>query len=198
MVAPKRKIRPLSPREIQFAENLLSGMNQTEALQAAAPDLAKRWKITSLHVKASIMSRDPRIQEYLKTELELRAQLRRTKDHDLLTRVEKRALFAKVARGNLIDWPIRLRAAQLDNAMTGDLVLRVEQELTLGTILKNLTPTTGILSEEPRLVFSPRKISHPVDPVTADASSTPAVVATAGQRPPGPLDAPPRTRTYQE
>jgi len=156
--------RALSPREIAFAENLLGGMNQTEALSKAAPELVKRWKTKSLTGRASSMSRDPRIREYIKKELDHRADMRRLREDQVLTRMEKRGLLAKCARANSVDWSQRLTAVKVDNEMSGDAMVRVEGEVTLGVILAAISGTTGLLRDDERAALAPgmRTVSTPL------------------------------------
>lgn len=168
--------RALSPREIAFAENLLGGMNQTEALSKAAPELVKRWKTKSLTGRASAMSRDPRIREYIKKELDHRADMRRLREDQVLTRMEKRGLLAKCARGNGIDWSQRLTAVKVDNEMSGDAMVRLEGEVTLGVILRAISGTTGLLRADEQAALSAPGMRTVNTPLTETPDEPPDVV----------------------
>jgi hypothetical protein len=146
--------RRLSPREIAFAENLLAGMNNTEALSKAAPELAKRWATRSITQRGSKMAADPRIREYIKTELDLRAATRRLREDQVLTRMEKRGLLARCARANNVEWSQRLTAVKVDNEMSGDAMVRVEGEVTLAVILAAIAGTTGLLRDDEQAALS--------------------------------------------
>jgi hypothetical protein len=199
--------RALSPREIAFAENLLGGMNQTEALSKAAPELVKRWKTKSLTGRASSMSRDPRIREYIKKELDHRADMRRLREDQVLTRMEKRGLLAKCARSNGIEWAQRLTAVKVDNEMSGDSMVRVEGEVTLGVILAAISGTTGLLRDDERATLTPAQNANAaaviLEDEQADAVLGPlandfAAVGTNGHSPKKNGVARGATRVYQE
>lgn len=149
-----RQKRALSPREVAFAENLLAGMNQTEALSKAAPELVKRWATRSLSQRASKMAADPRVRAYIKDELDRRAEMRRLREDQVLTRMEKRGLLAKCARANGVEWSQRLTAVKVDNEMSGDSMVRVEGEVTLGVILAAISGTTGLLRDDEQAALS--------------------------------------------
>ena len=171
-----RQKRALSPREVAFAENLLAGMNQTEALSKAAPELVKRWATRSLSQRASKMAADPRIRAYIKAELDLRVATRRLREDQVLTRMEKRGLLARCARANNVEWSQRLTAVKVDNEMSGDAMVRVEGEVTLGVILAAIAGTTGLLRDDEQAALSAPFTKTASTPLTETPDEQPDVV----------------------
>jgi hypothetical protein len=153
MVKLAKKI-PLTPREFAFAEALLTGMNQSDALRHAYPELVKKWKVQSIHCEASRMAKNPKIVGYIQEQLANRQRRRIVKEEDLLSRIEKRATLADCVRSDRVEWGTRLQAIKVDNEMTGDSAIRVEQEVTLAVILRNLEAGSAVPTEEEKAMLA--------------------------------------------
>jgi hypothetical protein len=147
MVAPAKPYRNPTPKEEAFAQAVAHGKPLVDAFRIAYPGRSDKPH----HAKQEaykIAQRPPvaaRIKELQKPELE----------RFYLSRARKRELLYTLAE-NPRNSPIeRIRAIDMDNLMTGEYKqnIRVEGEVTLGVILKNLASTTGIPSEEERAML---------------------------------------------
>lgn len=155
----------LTPREFAFAEAMLGGMNMSDALRHAYPELIKKWKPQSINHKAHKMAHDPRIAAYIEGQKALAQRRRQIKESELLTRIEKRAILADCARDDRGEWPHRMAAIKIDNEMSGDALQRVEEELALGLILERLGQAQAIPTEDER-----RQLTGPVIDIPAAQS----------------------------
>jgi hypothetical protein len=184
----QRACRPLTPREVQFCENLLIGLNQTEALIAAAPHLKGRWTQKSIHEQACKMAADPRLKAYIENALQSRVLRREYRENDLLSRLEKRGILATCARSDEADWGQRLTAIKVDNDMTGDAVLRIEQEVTLSVILKSLENTSPLPTEKERAMLAEPVHALPVaEGLQPSAGESGSSMQIGTQKPEGPF-----------
>ncbi len=132
--------RKLTTQEISFANFIVDGLTQTEAYRRAYNN---RLEGTALRVEAHKKANSPRIAEYIAG---LRAKL---EDSRLLTRQKKRQILFKIATDPKAKKGERIEAIKTDNAMTGDnKPVRVEGEITLFSVLKDIKPTLGLPSDD--------------------------------------------------
>lgn len=103
--------RPLTHKQRAFAENILNGMGVSKAYREA---YGSTMGAAAVHVEASRTLRAPHVAHFIETE---RAKMDAAA---LLTRLEKRKHLATIARNAKGKAGDRIRAIEVDNAMTGD------------------------------------------------------------------------------
>ncbi len=129
-------LKSLSPKQIAFADAILDGMGPSAAYRHAGYFATEPQLVA---VKAQEVMRSALIQKYI---ADGREKLERGKT---LTRLEKRRTLRSIALSTKHDAGDRIRAIQVDNLMTGDnKPIRVEGELTLNTIFRSLSGSTGL------------------------------------------------------
>lgn len=148
MVASARINRDLTPREEAFARLVASGKNNTESYIQAVGYKGKR---STAKVTAHYLAQDPAVQAFIR-ELKERAN-----ESAILTRTEKRAILANLARKSP-QHTTRISAIKVDNEMSGDnAAVKIEGELTLGVVLgsiKQVQPIVELTQEPERLAES--------------------------------------------
>lgn len=136
-------MKRLSNEELAFANFIVDGLTQSEAFRRAYPHT--KLKGTALRVQAHKIAHREKVERYI-------AELRqKTEDARLLTRKKKREILCKIATDGKRKASERIEAIKTDNAMTGDnKPVRIEGEITLYSILKQIAPTTGLPSHDSR------------------------------------------------
>lgn len=135
-------MKPLTPKQEAFAQYVADGLTQTEAYRRAY-----NWKGCKRRVgtKSSLVKATPavlaRIEELRKENAAVQG----------LSRAEKRRILAQQARDRDLAPEHRRQAIQVDNLMTGDnKPVKVEGEITLGSILLEIAPSFGLPAEDKR------------------------------------------------
>jgi uncharacterized protein YeaO (DUF488 family) len=132
----------LTAKQTAFAQYAADGLTASEAYRRA---YGGNPNFTTTKREAYEVRHHPLVAAYIK-ELQEEA-----KAMDGLTRAEKRRQLALIVRDRDADLGRRLEAIKLDNLMTGEnAAVKVEGEITLGTILKEIAPSTGLPSEDKR------------------------------------------------
>lgn len=134
-------MKRLTNNELAFANFIADGLSQSEAFRRAYPN--SKLSGTPLRVQAHKVAHRPDVAAYIN---ELR---QKTEDAKLLTRKRKREILCRIATDSKRRASERIEAIKTDNAMTGDnKPVRIEGEITLYSILKQIAPTTGLPSHD--------------------------------------------------
>lgn len=129
-------MRTLTAKQIAFAFHVADGLTASEAYRRV---YSFNGKPTVMPVKAHEVRHHPAVAGFIK---ELQDEIRQVK---LAGRVDKRRLLALIMFDRNEDTGRRLEAIKIDNVMTGDNApVRMDGELTLGSIFKSLRSTTGL------------------------------------------------------
>jgi phage terminase small subunit len=128
--------RELTPKQEAFAQYIADGLTQTEAYRRAYSSKAKK---TVMPVKGHQVAKHQAVAARIKQLREEAAEM------PGLTRATKRRLLAQLAQDRDADSRVRLEAVKIDNMMTGEnAAVKVEGEITLGSILREIIPSTGL------------------------------------------------------
>ena len=149
-----------------FAEAMLNGSNQADALRIARPQLAATWDRASIVAEASRLADDPRVIAHIEREQARRTEARRKREAKLMTMLDRREICRDVATAEDSNGLTKLAAVKTDAQLAGEWLERQEVSSTI-----NLQ---ALLAELPQ---SGLPVAHEVAP--ALPSSQPATLPTA-------------------
>jgi len=127
----------LSIRDENFVDNILEGLNITEAYHKANPNVTRESAAAMGHV----LLKNLKIQDSIALKREI---LRSGKT---LSRQRKREILADIAESTKEDVKTsdKTTAIKIDNQMTGDEApIKHVGEITIGHVVKSLDDTTGL------------------------------------------------------
>lgn len=114
-----------------FAEAMLAGHNQADALRLARPQLSATWDRASIVAEASRLADDPRVIAHIEAEQAKRTQARRKREAALMDTLEHREICAKVARNDENNGLTVLAAVKTDAQLAGTWLERQEVSSTV-------------------------------------------------------------------
>jgi hypothetical protein len=161
MVQVAAKTPRLTTKQITFAHFVLAGDALTTAYRKAYNCTKASPKVLS--VRGSELRYHPDVDAYIT------AALAKREEKALLTRNKKREVLATIALNKRAKPSDRIQAIKADNDMTGDSVIRVEEEITLSLILQRVqqaTPAHMALNPEEMSLLrsqSTKALEAPID-----------------------------------
>ena len=130
----------LTAKQTAFAHHVADGLTASEAYRRAYSGNPNK---TTTRREAHQVRHNPAVSALID---ELRKEVAALK---LVDRATKRRVLTQIICDRDMDPRIRLEAIKLDNAMTGDNApVKMEGEITLGTILKEIQSSTGLPSQD--------------------------------------------------
>lgn len=167
MVAQVSPHRPLTAKEEVFIRAVVAGKSYGDAYRLAYNATGKP---ANYRIAAFDILQRPEVAARLR-ELQERAN-----ESAVLTRTEKRAILANIAR-KASHLNTRIQAVKVDNEMSGDnAAVKVEGELTLGLVLssvKQVKPITEVVQEPEPMTLQEAETALPSSPpvtVTGDTA----------------------------
>ncbi len=128
-----------------FAEAMLNGSNQADALRIARPQLAASWDRASLVAEASRLADDPRVVAHIEKEQARRTEARRKREAKLWTNLDRREKCKQVGEAENSNGLTVLAAVKMDAQLAGEWLERQEvtQTVNLQALLAEL-PQSGL------------------------------------------------------
>jgi hypothetical protein len=128
-----------------FAEAMLNGSNQADALRLARPQLVATWDRASIVAEASRMADDPRVVAHIEKEQAKRTEARRKREAKLMDNLERREICRDVATAEESNGLTKLAAVKTDAQLAGEWLERqeVSQTVNLQALLAEL-PQSGL------------------------------------------------------
>ena len=128
-----------------FAEAMLNGANQADALRLARPQLAATWDRASIVAEASRMADDPRVIAHIEKEQAKRTEARRKREAKLWTMLDRREKCKQVGEAEESNGLTILAAVKMDAQLAGEWLERqeVSQTVNLQALLAEL-PQSGL------------------------------------------------------
>ena len=128
-----------------FAEAMLNGSNQADALRIARPQLAATWDRASLVAEASRMADDPRVVAHIEKEQARRTEARRKREAKLWTNLDRREKCKQVGEDENSNGLTVLAAVKMDAQLAGEWLERqeVSSTVSLQALLAEL-PQSGL------------------------------------------------------
>ena len=128
-----------------FAEAMLNGSNQADALRLARPQLVATWDRASIVAEASRMADDPRVIAHIEKEQAKRTEARRKREAKLWTMLDRREKCKQVGEAEESNGLTILAAVKMDAQLAGEWLERqeVSQTVNLQALLAEL-PQSGL------------------------------------------------------
>ena len=128
-----------------FAEAMLNGSNQADALRLARPQLVASWDRASIVAEASRLADDPRVIAHIEKEQAKRTEARRRREAKLMDNLERREICREVATAEESNGLTKLAAVKTDAQLAGEWLERqeVSQTVNLQALLAEL-PQSGL------------------------------------------------------
>ena len=152
-----------------FAEAMLNGSNQADALRIARPQLVASWDRASIVAEASRLADDPRVIAHIEREQARRTEARRKREAKLWSNLDRREKCKEVGEAEESNGLTVLAAVKMDAQLAGEWLERQEVSSTI-----NLQ---ALLAELPQ---SGLPVAHEVAPalppsVPESGTATPAL-----------------------
>ena len=149
-----------------FAEAMLNGSNQADALRIARPQLVATWDRASIVAEASRLADDPRVIAHIEKEQAKRTEARRKREARLWTNLDRREKCRQVGEAEESNGLTVLAAVKMDAQLAGEWLERqeVSQTVNLQALLAEL-PQSGLpVAREVAPALTSAKPATPPEP----------------------------------